>query len=237
MATSRSFAARLSVLVAAAALPLSAPSAQEPGRSSGPLLVPLSEQASWQVLRYDQLPPHRLQFSRAGLEIAVEGSAMPLIYALPRPVRAKSIRVKGRVEGTLRIPAGRQGEERFDDYAFRIGLVEPGKRTLGSFQRPFAAAWVRKLFELAPKGGGISRIHFFNVGMDSARIGERRQHPLSDLIVEQIVAVPRPDGHFDFVHSLERPLETIAVWLSSDGDDSGSHFTVLVEQIELQPAP
>lgn len=88
--------------------------------------------------------------------------------------------------------------------------AEPGKRML--------------------KDSGISRIHFFNLGMDKARIGERRQHPLSDLIVEQIVAVPRPGGRFDFVHSLERPLQTIAVWLSADGDDSRSQFTVLVER-------
>jgi hypothetical protein len=33
---------------------------------------------------------------------------------------------------------------------------------------------------------------------------------------------------------LARPLDTIAVWLSSDGDDSGSKFTVRVEEIELQ---
>jgi len=32
----------------------------------------------------------------------------------------------------------------------------------------------------------------------------------------------------------DRPLETIAVWLSSDGDDSGSKFTVAVEDIRLE---
>jgi hypothetical protein len=60
---------------------------------------------------------------------------------------------------------------------------------------------------------------------------------LSDLILEQVVAVPGPDGRFDLVHALERPLETIAVWLSSDGDDTGSKFKVLVEEIELRSAP
>jgi hypothetical protein len=96
---------------------------------------------------------------------------------------------------------------------------------------------VRKLFELAPKGRGISRIQFFNVGADQGQIGRQRQHPISDLIFEKVVAAPRADGRFDFVHELEAPLETIAVWLSSDGDDSGSQFTVRVEQIELQAAP
>lgn len=158
---------------------------------------------------------------------------MPLIYALPGRLRVSGIHVKGRVEGALQLPVGRQGEEKFDDYVFRIGLVEPGTRSLNFVQRRLAAAWVRKLFDLAPSGSGISGIHFFNVGAEKAHIGRHRQHPLSDLITETVVTVPRPDGRFDFVHSLDRPLDTIAVWLSSDGDDTGSRFSVVVEQIEL----
>lgn len=228
---------RISLAAAATAFALVATvsSAQEPKLPSGLLTVPLSEQTNWQILQYSKLPPHRIRFSKEGLEMAVDGSAMPVIYPLPGAVRVKTIRVKGRIEGTLRVSADRQGEEKFDDYAFRIGLVEPGERTLNFVQRQLAARWVRKLFELAPKGSGISRIHFFNVGADKTQIGRQRQHPISDLILEKVVAVPQPDGRFDFAHSLEPPLETIAVWLSSDGDDTGSKFTVLVEQIELIP--
>lgn len=209
----------------------SAPLAQAQSNS---IVLPLGEQATWQVLQYRSLPPHRIRFSSAGLEMAVDGSAMPLIYPLPRRLQVSTIRVKGRVDGALRIPPARQGEEKFDDYVFRIGLVEPGERTLNFVQRQLAAAWVRKLFELAPKGTGISKIHFLNVGADKTHIGRERQHPLSDLILEKVVAVPHADGRLDFAYALDRPLDTIAVWLSSDGDDSGSKFTVLVEQIELQ---
>lgn len=201
---------------------------------SDSIVLPLSEQSQWQVLQYRSLPPHRVRFSSAGLEMAVESSAMPLIYPLPKRLRVGAIRVNGRVDGALQIPSGRQGEEKFDDYVFRIGLVEPGERTLNFVQRQLAAAWVRKLFELAPKGTGISKIHFFNVGADKAHVGRERQHPLSDLILERVVAVPRADGRLDFAYALDRPLDTIAVWLSSDGDDSGSKFTVLIERIELR---
>ena len=196
-------------------------------------VVPLSEPAKWQILQYSSLPPHRVRFSQAGLEMAVDGSAMPLIYPLPEPLRVTEVRVKGRIEGTLRLPPERQGEEGFDDYAFRIGLVAPGERKLNFVQRRLAARWVRKLFELAPEGSGISRIHFFNVGTDKAQIGRQRQHPLSNLILENIVAVPAAGGRFDFIHSLDRPLPAVAVWLSADGDDTGSRFTVVVEHIEL----
>ena len=199
--------------------------------------VPLQEHGRWQVLQFSSLPPHQIRFSPAGLQILVDKSAMPLIYPLPAQVRVAAVRVRGRIEGKLELPAQRQGEKGFDDYAFRIGLVEPGERTLGFVQRPFAAAWVRKLFDLAPRGGGISRIRFYNVGSDAAQVGRRRQHPASELLLEEVVAVPRPDGRFDFEHRLDPPLSTLALWLSTDGDDTGSRFTVWVERIELRLAP
>ena len=193
--------------------------------------IPLNDQARWQVLQYSRIPPHKVQFTKAGLEMHVERSAMPLVHPLDKPFATKRIRVKGRVEGTLKIPAGRQGEDGYDDYTFRVGLVEPGDRTLGSIQRRFVADWVRKLYELVPPGSGISGIRFFNVGID--QLGKSRQHPLSELIREEVVALPRPDGRFDFDHVLAQPVQTVAVWLSSDGDDTKSTYIVRVEAIEL----
>jgi hypothetical protein len=198
------------------------------------LVLPLGDGTRWQTLSYRNLPPHRLRFSEAGLEIAVERSAMPLVHPLSAPLSVARIRVQGRFEGELRLPPGRQGDGKFDDYVFRIGLVEPGRRTLNFAQRQLAAPWVRKLFELAPAGSGISGIHFFNVAAEDAHLGRERQHPGSDLIRERVVAVARVQGRFDFMHQLQAPLSTLAVWLSSDGDDTGSSFTVFLERIELQ---
>jgi hypothetical protein len=213
--------------LAGAAAALAQAPAAEPRR------IPLHEQQGWQVLQYSNLPPHRVSFSPEGLRMAVEASAMPVIHPLKTPVRVAAVRVQGRVDGQLKLPAQRQGEPKFDDYVFRLGLVERGERKLNFVQRQVAPSWIRTLFALAPEGGGIARIQFLNVGADSAAIGRERRHPLSELIFERVVAVPRPDGRFDFEHRLERPLDTVAVWLSSDGDDSGSSFTVLVERIEL----
>lgn len=110
------FLSRIVVLALFAAAGIS--SAQEPPPRN--VIVPLGEQAKWQVLQYRSLPPHRIRFTDAGLEIAVDNSAMPLIYVLPEGLRVSNIRVKGRVEGSLRVPPERQGEEKFDDYVFRI---------------------------------------------------------------------------------------------------------------------
>jgi len=196
-------------------------------------VVPLADAKAWQQLQYRNRPAHQLRFSAAGLRIGVDGSAMPLIYPLPAKLRVAGVRVKGRVDGTLAIPPGRQGEANFDDYVFRLGLVEPGERRLNFVQRQVAAEWVRRLYALAPEGTGISGIRFLNVGADPAQLGRERRHPLSDLITERVVALPRPDGRFDFTYRFDVPIDAFAIWLSSDGDDTGARFGVDVESIEL----
>jgi hypothetical protein len=77
--------------------------------------LPLSDGTNWQILRYSKLPPHRVRFSEAGLEMMVDRSAMPVIYPLPDRARVTGVRARGRIEGMLRVPPGRQGQEKFDD--------------------------------------------------------------------------------------------------------------------------
>ena len=203
------------------------------GADGAATAVPLTDASAWQQLQYRGRPPHKLRFSAAGLHIDVEGSAMPLIHPLPAKLRVAGVRVRGRIEGALAIPPGRQGEKNFDDYVFRLGLVEPGERRLNFLERQVAAEWVRRLYALAPEGTGIAGIRFLNVGADPAQLGRERRHPLSDLITERVVALPAPDGRIDFSYRFERPIEALAVWLSSDGDDTGARYGVDLESIEL----
>jgi len=197
------------------------------------LVVPLTSGMGWQVLAYRGIPPHDVRFSASGLRIDVRKSAAPLIYPLGQPVAVTTVRARGRISGTLNVPPDRQGESGFDDYAFRLGLVEVGERRLGFMERRLAPAWVRKLFSLAPPGMGVSRIRFFNVGVEPGQIGRRREHPLSELILEQVVTVPDREGRFELFVRLESAIETAAIWISTDGDDTRSTYTVTIERIEL----
>lgn len=224
---------RFACSVLAALLFSSAALAGAQGADGAATAVPLTDAKAWRQLQFRNRPPHKLRFSASGLHIDVDGSAMPLIHALPAKLRVAGVRVRGHIEGALKIPPGKQGEEKYDDYVFRLGLVEPGERRLNFLQRQVAAEWVRRLYELAPQGTGIAGIRFLNVGADPAHLGRERRHPLSDLITERVVALPAADGRIDFTYRLERPIEVIALWLSSDGDDTGARYGVDLESIEL----
>lgn len=198
--------------------------------------IPPDDDEGWQALRYDNIPANRVNFSTLGLRIQVDHSAAPLVYPLSAPMEVARLVVRGRVDGDFRVAPQRQGEEGFDDYVLRAGLVLTGDRRLGFFSRMFAPEWVKRLYALAPPNQGVSKVRFFNIGADPGRIGQRRVHPVSDLFEEEVVAVPRADGTFELDVPLIPPVEAVAVWLSSDGDDSESVFTVLVERITLSTA-
>ena len=93
--------------------------------------------------------------------------------------------------------------------------------------------WLKTLFDLAPEGDGISEVRFFNLATEASHVGARRRHPLSDLLFEEVVTVPRADGTFAIDASFDSPQRTLALWLSADGDDTGSTFTVRVKRIAL----
>lgn len=199
------------------------------------IAIPLASSDGWQVLSYRKIPRSQVTFSTEGLLIAVDGSAGPVVYPLAAPVRVARLEALGQVvRGELRVPNARlQGREGSDDFVMRIGLVETGTRRLGLWQRLVAADWLKKLFALAPPDAGISRVRFFNVGLDRSMVGFSRQHPLSDLLYEEVVTSPDEHGSFRVSVALDPAPEVAAVWLAADGDDTGSRFTVRLSSLTL----
>lgn len=194
-------------------------------------LEPLEPPFRWQTLSYRGIAANRVHVEPGVLTIHVDGSAGPLVWPLPVPAPVAGITVRGRVEGTLRTTAERQGQRGADDFVLRVGLVEAGTRRPSFVERRLAPAWVRHLFGLAPPGQGVGQIRFFNLGLSPAQVGWSRTHPLSDLIHETVVAVPDATGRFT-IEARSPTTPVLALWLSADGDDTASRFTVRIDAIE-----
>lgn len=198
--------------------------------------VPVSDRSSWCLLAFDHVPRHVVRFSPGGLDIAVRSSAMPLLCPLEQTIRVSSVRVRGRISGKLQVPPERRGQTGHDDYTLRVGLVEPGPNPIGARQLKSSPNWVKALSDCAPPGSGIAKVHFLNLAVDRSEIGRKRQHPLSKLLEEEVVAAPQSDGSFDFTHAIEPAADTCAIWISTDGDDTKSSFEVTIERIDLDLA-
>jgi hypothetical protein len=200
---------------------------------AGMFVLPLQQQDQWQVLEYSNLPANRVEFDARGMSVSVNRSASPIIYPLPdsRPVRA--VEVRGELSKLLNLEGKTQGQAAADDFSLKIGLVLAGEKTLNFFQRLASPSWVKTLYALAPQGSGIDHILFLNAVQDEQLFGDQRQHPLSSLIYERNVWLIDRSGPFELSYELEVPRDVVAVWISIDGDDSGSEFSVQIRKLVL----
>ncbi len=204
------------------------------------IIVPLTNKTNWQILKFSKLPANEVEFTDQGLKVKVKKSSSPIIFPLERPTKIYGFKARGKIlSGNLKISKkGIQGSKKADDFVFKLGLVQKGKETLSWMRRQVAASWVIKLFSLAPKGTGIKNIRFFNIVQYKEDVGKKRTHPLSDLLVEEnVAAIIKESGEFkmqqSFTPPANDPIETLAVWLSVDGDETGSEYQVLIEDISL----
>lgn len=202
-------------------------------------VVPLNSDLGWQILSYKKIAANTVAFSAAGMNVKVKSSASPIIYKLPQVNEVEKITVKGRLKGQMKLSAevAKQGAKGFDDFVFRVGLVVPGNKKLNFFQRKIAPNWVLQLHKLAPADSGVDRIEFFNVVNDKSLLGQKRTHPLSDLIVENFVwqapAMTENGTEFEFVYELPQKMQAAALWLAIDGDDTKSEFEIEILSMSL----
>lgn len=198
------------------------------------LAIPLGTAGQWQVLEFRKIKPNIVHFSDQGMRIEVDGSGGPLVHKLPAPAKVKGLSAAGKYTPKLKFPDGvKQGDKRGDDFGVRIGLVVKGEKRLSWVKAKVAPKWVNKLYELAPKDTGIDRIEFVNIVEDKTLLGKHRTHPKSDHLVERFVAATADDGSFTLNYEWKEPLDVLAIWISSDGDDTKSNFIVDLKEILL----
>ncbi|MBY0554209.1 hypothetical protein K2P97_06750 [bacterium] len=177
-----------------------------------------------------KINPNTVEYSPNYLKINVDSSASPLVYKFDKVIEVNSFSVDLEVTGLMTDAADKSKFE--DDSYFRLGFVVIGENYLGNVGKLFAPDWVLKLFSLAPEGAGLDKIYFFNLAKNSELIGKERLHPSSKYIFEKIIAAKNGDS-LNFKSTLEKPLKTAALWLSIDGDNTKSKFSVKIKNIGI----
>ncbi len=212
-------------------------------KSESPLIVDSflrSENVSlnskgWHSLSYSSLPANRLKFSSNKISIHVQNSASPLIHPMTQnPKKIKKISINGHVNLLVKVdPVEKQGQEGFDDFVLRLGLVLLGDKRLSYVESLLAPDWVQKMFSLAPENQGVDRILFLTAVLSSSLLNQKRVHPLSEYLHEHYVWLMNKPGDFAYSHTFEKPQLTGALWISADGDDTGSSFQLDINKISL----
>jgi hypothetical protein len=197
--------------------------------SESKINLPLKTEA-WTVLSFNKIPKNSVLFLNDQLRVKVESSAGPIVHKLPRTLNISEFSIKGKISGTKKD----EGKNFDEDSVLRFGLVAVGKKTLSGPKKWVAADWVKKLFELAPQGTGLDKIIFYNFTNRKDLIGQTRIHPKSELIVETLSFLQSEEGLFSIDKKLELPIDTAAIWISIDGDDTKSNFETLITEIAIK---
>lgn len=197
--------------------------------------VPVDDLAPWTLLSYNNIRPNEVSIADDTMLVSVRGSASPLIYQFDEPVHISGVTITASWNGELRIPEyATEGDENADDFVLKFGIVEAGDRQLNWFQRLFAADWIKELYKLAPKDSGVNRINFLSTTQRQERLGESRTHPLHDFLHETRILYLDAPGPFVMTHDFSAPVEALALWVSVDGDNTGSDFDLRLERITLR---
>lgn len=97
----------------------------------------------------------------------------------------------------------------------------------------FAPQWVTEVYEFSGKNKGISHIEMFIATFNKDLHAKRKVHPKSDLFMENFVFKLKDQGPSSFEYKLEKPVKTMALWLSADGDGSKESFTTIIKSISF----
>lgn len=202
--------------------------------TSTSVLVPFNP-SQWHSLQYRSIPPNTVQFSKDHILIKVKNSASPLIYPMTNnPLSLTGIAIEGQIDRLIHITTpDQQGKDGLDDFILRMGLVLIGHNRLNWLKRQIAPKWIIKMHDLAPANQGIDHIYFLSAVQSSNLLNVQRTHPLSQYIKEHYVWLMNKPGDFSYSYRFQIPKQTVALWISSDGDDTQSEFNLTIKKISL----
>jgi hypothetical protein len=200
----------------------------------GAFLVPLDHSAQWKHINFDKIPANKVTFEKS-LSIEVNESSSFLVFPLQKLQKVESFEIKGSYSGGLSLPEGKeQGYDKADDFVMKFGFILPGEEQLTGLKKWLAPKWVKKVYAMAPKDQGLDHLELFAITEQEKMIGKKRIHPASDFFHEEYAYLLKDKGEFIFKKKLEKPIETLALWLSSDGDNSKSRFKIKIDEIKVQ---
>lgn len=207
-------------------------SASAPGKALADTNVPL-DSAEWQILKYSDIPANEIRFLEDSIQISVRQSAGALVIPVSPSGSIRSLRVVADISGELSLAGRRQGTDGADDFLLRIGLILSGDKTMNPVQKWLAPEWVLKIRQSFPPETGLDKIVCHNIVSDPSVRGRTRRHPASSLFLEYFDLPPPENGHFEATIPVPADADIAGLWISTDGDDTGSFFKVTIKQIQF----
>ena len=196
------------------------------------MIIPL-DLTAWKEIKFDKIKANKVEVVEDSLNIKIENSSSILIYPLQEAKELNKIKISGKLIGNLNFTKN-QGNENFDDFTLKIGFIVSGDKKLSGLKKLFAPKWIKDLHLLIPKETGLSHLELFVAVKDKKLLNTNRLHPLSDLFHENFIFDLSKEGNFNFESKTKSKFKVVGLWMSSDGDNSKSQYSIQINSLEIE---
>lgn len=196
-----------------------------------PVLAVDLDVQQWEQVNYRKIKANTVNTVNGHMVINVDQSSSALVYPFAKAKKIKGLNIDAQMKGEINYQDKIPGSMGADDFPLRIGLIEQGSNTLNFFQKTLAPQWLKKLNAFSANYGGLNQVYtllFYTQSPDF----EQREHPLSKYFYEVSLAQFK-NGELKYRYKFDQPTQNIGLWISTDGDDTQSKFSITIHHLEL----
>lgn len=186
---------------------------------------------NWHMVHYSKIKANIVIQKENNLEVSVDNSSSAIVYKFDQVEMIKQIQIMAKMQGFINYLDKDPGSDHADDFPIRLGFILKGDKKLNFFQRIVAPNWLVELDKISAPLGGIDKVYnlIFYTNKPSFK---HREHPSSSYFYEE-VAEQILNSKLEAKHNFDQALPVIGIWLSSDGDNTSSKFTILIERVKI----
>jgi len=186
--------------------------------------------SSFEHIKFKKVKPNHHLFINQQLQINVNESASFLMQAFDHTQLVRRVSFEWRSDNLPRITNAQHEKQRSgDDAVFKLGLL---LKTEESLSNPFIPKWMQQVESLLKFP---SEDMIYLVANAKHKIGERWANPYNKRVTMiSISSYVDQQGWNHASYQFESPVNVVALWLMSDGDNTNSSFTTRIKNIFIE---
>jgi hypothetical protein len=183
-----------------------------------------------QHIEFGRIPANEITISDGAVTFNVMKSASFLMQGFDKVMPVKQVELSWRSEGGPALhDADQEKQKAGDDAVVKLGLLLRAEKERFN---PFLPAWMKQVRE------GLSypsEMMIYLVADSRHDAGQRWANPYNERItMVSMLDVPTGDGWNRSTIEFDEPVDVVAIWLMSDGDNTGSSFVTMVREVVLR---
>ena len=189
-----------------------------------------AEFSELQHIEFSRIPANLVKIEDGAVTFSVMKSASFLMQGFDRVMPVKQVDMSWRSEGVPAVQdAGKEKQKAGDDAVVKLGLLLKADQERFN---PFLPAWMKQVRD---KLSYPSEMMIYLVADSRHDAGLRWSNPYNErATMVSMTDEPSGDGWYRSKVAFDEPVEVVAVWLMSDGDNTGSSFVTTVREIVLR---